>query len=61
MRAFGTKEYGNADGFRIICNSCGREARIIPTHHYKELGKLEKMTLEYRCICGNKYGVTIHD
>ena len=61
MRAFGTKGYGNADGFRIICNRCGREARIIPIHHYKELEKFEKMTLEYRCICGNKYGVTVHD
>ena len=61
MRAFGTNEYGDRDGFKIICNRCGREARIIPIHHYKELGKLEKMTLEYRCICGNKYRATIHD
>lgn len=59
MRAFGVEEYGNSDGFKIICNKCGREARIIPTHHYKEVGKLE-ITLEFRCICGNKYGATIH-
>lgn len=26
MRAFGTEEYGNSDGFKIICNKCGREA-----------------------------------
>lgn len=61
MRAFGTEEYGNSDGFKIICNKCWREARIIPIHHYKEVRKLEKITLEFRCICGNKYGATIHD
>lgn len=61
MRAFGTEEYGNSDGFNIICNKCGREAQIVPTHHYKEVGKLEKITLEFRCICGNKYGATIHE
>lgn len=45
MRSFGTEEYGNSDGFKIICNKCGREARIIPTHHYKKVGELEKITL----------------
>lgn len=60
MRAFGTEEYGNNDGFKIICNQCGREARLVPTHHYKEVGNLEKITLELRCTCGNKYGATIH-
>lgn len=35
MRAFGTEEYGNNDGFKIICNQCGGEARLVPTHHYK--------------------------
>lgn len=60
MRAFGIEEYGNSDGFKIICNKCGREARIIPTHHYNEVVELEKITLEFRCICGNKYGATIH-
>ena len=59
MRVFGVEEYGNSDGFKIICNKCGREARIIPIHHYKEAGKLEKITIEFRCICGNKYGATI--
>lgn len=56
MRAFGTEEYGNSDGFKIICNKCGREARIGTTHHYKEVGKLENITLEFRCICGNNTG-----
>ena len=51
MRVFGVEEYGNSDGFKIICNKCGREARIIPIHHYKEVGKLEKITIEFRCIC----------
>lgn len=45
MRAFGTEEYGNSDGFNTICNKCGREAQIVPTHHYKEVGKLKKITL----------------
>lgn len=60
MRDFGTEEYGNKDGFKIICNKCGKEARVIPTHHYKEVGNLDKITLEFRCTCGNKYGATIH-
>lgn len=61
MKAFGTKEYGNNDGFKIICNKCGREAQIVPTHHYNGIEKLEKITLEFRCVCGNRYGATIHD
>ena len=62
MEAFGTNEYGNKDGFKVICCRCGKEARIIPTHHYKdgEYVNPEKITLELRCTCGNKYGATIH-
>ena len=61
MKAFGTEEYGNTDGFKIICNKCGREAQIAPPHHYKGIEKLEKITLEFRCVCGNRYGAIIHD
>lgn len=60
MEEFGTEEYGNSDGFKIICNKCGKEAWLVPTHHYKEVGNLEKITLEIRCVCGNRYGATIH-
>ena len=58
MQSFGTEEYGNRDGFKVICRKCGKEARIVPTHHYKD-GEF-KITLELRCICGNKFGATIH-
>ena len=62
MQAFGTEEYGNKNGFKIMCCQCGREVRLIPTHHYKacEGKNPEKITLELRCVCGNKYGATIH-
>ena len=60
MREFGTNEYGNKEGFLIKCNQCGKEARLVPTHHYDDNHKLEKITLEIRCTCGNKYGATIH-
>lgn len=61
MRAFGTEEIGNRDGFKIICNKCGREARLVPTHHFKDDFKNpEKITLTCQCICGNKYTATIH-
>lgn len=58
MRAFGTDEFGDKNGFKVICQRCGREARVIPTH-YLENGKTIKITLGFRCICGNKYGATI--
>lgn len=63
MQSFGTEEYGNKDGFKIICCHCGKEARIVPTHHYNEndFNNPTKITLELRCVCGNKYGTTIHD
>lgn len=32
MYQFGSNEYGNKDGFKVICNKCGREARIVPIH-----------------------------
>ena len=62
MRAFGTEEYGNKDGFKITCCKCGKEAWIVPTHHYRddEYKHPEKITLELRCTCGNKFGATIH-
>lgn len=60
MREFGTEEYGNKDGFKIICNKCGKEARLVPAHYYKGIKNLDKITLEIRCVCGNRYGATIH-
>ena len=62
MQSFGTEEYGNKNGFNVICCQCGKEARLVPTHHYKdgEYKHPEKITLELRCTCGNKYGATIH-
>lgn len=60
MRVYGTNEYGNRDGFKIICQNCGREAHFIPTH-YIEDNKTKKIVLEIRCICGNKYGADIHN
>lgn len=59
MEKIGTDEYGNKDDFKIICQNCGREAKIIPTH-YIDNCEVKKITLEFRCICGNKYGATIH-
>lgn len=47
---------------RLYAAGVGKEARIVPTHHYKdgEYKNPEKITLELRCTCGNKYGATIH-
>lgn len=62
MKSFGTEEYGNKDGFKVICCRCGKEAIIVPTHYYKD-GEYEypsKITLELRCVCGNKFGAIIH-
>lgn len=63
MQSFGTEEYGNKDGFTIVCNKCGKEARIVPIHHYDndDYKNPLKITLELRCVCGNKYGATIHN
>lgn len=58
MYQFGSNEYGNKGGFKITCQ-CGREARIVPIH-CRDNEKL-KITLEIRCVCGNKYGATIHE
>lgn len=62
MRQFGSDEYGEKDGFKVICQKCGREADVVPTHHFESKlgGDLKKITLEIRCSCGNKYGATIH-
>lgn len=35
MQSFGTKEYGNKDGFKIMCCNCGKDVRIVPTHYYE--------------------------
>ena len=59
MEQFGAKEYGNKEGFKILCCKCGKEGWVVPTHHYEDHG-LEKITLEFRCSCGNRYGATIH-
>ena len=63
MQVFGIDEYGNKEGFKVICSQCGKEARIVPIHYYKdgEYKHPEKITLELRCTCGNKYGATIHN
>ena len=47
MREFGTEEYGNKDGFRVIYNHCDREARIVPTHHYSSNDKHFKKSENY--------------
>ena len=36
MQSFGGQEYGNKEGFKVTCCNCGKEARIVPTHHYKD-------------------------
>lgn len=63
MKQFGTNEYGNKEGFKIICCKCGSEGWVIPTHSYAdgEYKNPEKITLEFICSCGNKYGATIHE
>lgn len=63
MRAFGTEEYGNKDGFKIICCKCGKEGWLVPTHHIMKQSKDSslKITLEFRCVCGNRFGATIHE
>ena len=59
MREFGTNEYGNKNGFKIVCQHCGKEARIVPISHINDNHKTEKLVLEIRCVCGNKYGADI--
>lgn len=63
MQSFGTEEYGNKDGFKIMCCNCGKEARLVPKHHYNNKTATDydlKITLELRCVCGNKFRATIH-
>ena len=62
MKQFGTKEYGNKDGFQIICNKCGQEGWVTPCHYYEnnDYKNPTKITLEFRCKCGNRYGAIIH-
>lgn len=62
MKSFGSEEYGNKDGFKITCCKCGKEGWIVPTHHLDKTPTdfSVKITLEFRCTCGNKFGATIH-
>lgn len=63
MKQFGTDEYGNKNGFHIICEKCGKSAWCVPIHHSVHHGDeiiLKKITFEFRCSCGNEYGATIH-
>lgn len=61
MREFGTEPYGDKDGFKVICNKCGKEASIVPISYYEDgnYDKPIKIVLEIRCTCGNKYGSTM--
>jgi hypothetical protein len=60
MKEFGTNEYGNKEGFVVMCTNCGRNAKIVPVSQTNEKGKVVKIILEISCICGNKYGATIY-
>lgn len=63
MKQLGTEEWGNRDGFKIVCQNCGREVDIIDTHFfgkYTDYKNPDKITLSIRCICGNEYGACIH-
>lgn len=63
MLQFGSDEYGDRDSFKVVCQKCGKEGRVVATHHYKDIkdNSLEKkITVEMRCSCGNRYGATIH-
>jgi len=64
MKSFGTDEYGNKNGFKIVCCNCGKEGRLVPTHHYENKTPTDcnlRITLELRCVCGNRFGATIHN
>ena len=63
MKQFGVNEYGNKEGFKIVCCKCGKEGWAVPTNHYEngEYGNPNKITFEFRCSCGNRYGATIHE
>ena len=62
MKQFGVDEIGNRDSFKIICCNCGKEAHMTPTHHYTNIAEreLDKITLDFRCSCGNHFITTIH-
>ena len=61
MNLFGLDGYGDKESFTIKCCKCGKEGDIVPIHQYGDGLVLEKIILERRCKCGNKYGATIHD
>lgn len=62
MKSFGSEEYGNKDGFKITCCNRGKEGWIVPIHYHDKISIdfSMKITLEFRCICGNRFGATIH-
>lgn len=62
FKSFGTEEYGDQENFAIICKNCGRKAWAVPTHHYNDSDNKnpQKITFEFRCSCGKKFGATIH-
>lgn len=70
MKQFGTNEYGNKEGFKIVCCKCGKEGWAVPISHYEhginhcengKYGNPDKITFEFRCSCGNRYGATIYE
>jgi hypothetical protein len=62
MKTFGTNEYGDRDGFKIICQDCGQEAWLTINSYYEPIEGTEllQMTAEFRCSCGNHFGSTIY-
>ncbi len=46
---------GIYEGFKIICQKCGAECRLLDTHIFKNSKELEEIRTSIRCIkCGNK-------
>lgn len=62
MENFGTKEYGNKEGFTLKCNKCGKKGRIVPITYYdKDYIHPTEIVIDLRCECGNKFGATIYN
>lgn len=60
MNSFGTDEYGNKNGFKTICQKCGKEAKIKRILHYDEHKMITKVTIDMKCDCGNLFGATVY-
>lgn len=60
LKTFGTEEYGS-NTFSIRCEKCGSTTNtsLVPVSMI-ENGITEKMLLEARCTCGNRFGATIY-